>query len=295
MNYQTYLDSPQVGSGSNPRQAPPSPSQSMNHANGMNGAVGLPAGMTGLPTPAGHQSDLNTIMNMIAELGRLTAHNQGLTEHVTSSVGRVRARAQEQNLKNDEVINLVSDELNETAKNLDAENSELRRKLERAEYDRDENMKLLKQYAAAIGKMLQQLHEYKLKQVQDVCAWHRSYRNQLEWERSENLRLRLDIDDRIEHARRGLEMIRKFTREWNDDEEKRELKIALLAKRQECRFYKRMALKYLPDDDPEFSDDDDLIDHVEKQRIAAAEEEKKRQAEQEAKKDEDDEGLPTVQ
>jgi hypothetical protein len=108
MSYQNYLDA----SGSNPRQAPPSPSQSVNHTNGVNGGASGIAGMTGFPTPAGHQSDLNYIMGMVEELSRQLEHNQRLTSGVVEKIGKVREKAQNIDLNNDELIALVAAELN---------------------------------------------------------------------------------------------------------------------------------------------------------------------------------------
>jgi Asp-tRNA(Asn)/Glu-tRNA(Gln) amidotransferase C subunit len=112
MNYQSYLDTPAAGPSSNPRQAPPSPSQNMNHANGMNGGAMGMGGMGGFPTPAGHQSDLNHIMGMVEELSRQLNHNQQLTANVVDKIGKVREKASTMDLTNDELIALVSKELN---------------------------------------------------------------------------------------------------------------------------------------------------------------------------------------
>jgi hypothetical protein len=108
MSYQNYMES---GGPSNPRQAPPSPQQNMNHGNGMNGAMGIGGGMVGFPTPAGHQSDLNYIMNMIDEFSAISQGNQRLTAGVVDKIGRVTERAKELNLNNNELIGLVSQEL----------------------------------------------------------------------------------------------------------------------------------------------------------------------------------------
>jgi hypothetical protein len=108
MNY-NYADAP-PGSGSN-RQAP-SPSQNMNHANGVNGAVALPGIMAGLPTPAGHQSDLNYVYGMVEELSRTLAENRAASDRINTAVGRVRQRALELNMTNDEIVTTVASELN---------------------------------------------------------------------------------------------------------------------------------------------------------------------------------------
>lgn len=109
MNYQNYIDSP-GGSGSNPRQAPPSPSQGM--PNGMNGGMGMGGGMVGYPTPAGHQSDLNYVMSMVEELSSVLRTNAQLTAGVVDKMGKVREKAQHLNLNNDELIAVVASELN---------------------------------------------------------------------------------------------------------------------------------------------------------------------------------------
>ncbi len=112
IDYNQYLTSPvSSGSGSQPRSAPPSPSQGMAHTNGMNGGMGG-NGMVGYPTPAGHQSDLNYVMSMVEELSSVLRANQALTESVVEKMGQVRERAQTMNLSNDEMITLVANELN---------------------------------------------------------------------------------------------------------------------------------------------------------------------------------------
>ncbi len=112
MSYQNYVDQPSGGSSTNPRQAPPSPSQGAQHANGMNGGMGMGGGMVGYPTPAGHQSDLNMIMQMVEEFSGLLQNNQRLTAGVVEKIGKVREKAQRHNLSNDDLIHVVAAELN---------------------------------------------------------------------------------------------------------------------------------------------------------------------------------------
>src|SRR5579871_3890778 len=107
MNY-NYPDGP-PGSVTN-RQAP-SPGQGMNHVNGVNGGVALPGLMAGLPTPAGHQSDLNYVYSMVEELSKTLAENRAASERINAAVGRVRQRASELNMTNNEIVTTVADEL----------------------------------------------------------------------------------------------------------------------------------------------------------------------------------------
>lgn len=74
--------------------------------------MGLNTGMVGFPTPAGHQADLNFVMSMVEELSRTLEHNRRLTQNIVEGVGRVRERAKDTHLTNDELIASVAAELN---------------------------------------------------------------------------------------------------------------------------------------------------------------------------------------
>ena len=84
----------------------------MNHANGMNGGMGMGGGMVGYPTPAGHQSDLNYVYAMVEELSAQLAINREFTDKITEHMGRIRAKAMNLNLTNDELIAAAAQELN---------------------------------------------------------------------------------------------------------------------------------------------------------------------------------------
>lgn len=127
-----------------------------------------------------------------------------------------------------------------------------------------------------MGKMLEQVHAFKLKTTEDMCTWHRSYRQQLEVERRTNLELRNTISDMQASAARGQEALRNFRREWDGSPAYFETMAKNVELRQLCRTWKRMALPELADDDSEFSDDDDLIDPEEKKRLARLEVERVR-------------------
>ena len=71
-----------------------------------------PNGMVGFPTPAGHQADLNYVMGMIEELSGVLRTNQQLTASVVDKVGKVREKARNLEMSNDEVISAVASELN---------------------------------------------------------------------------------------------------------------------------------------------------------------------------------------
>jgi hypothetical protein len=87
--------------------------------NGINGtgagmqAPGVNAGaaMAVGPTPAGHQAELNVIYGLVEELSRQLSENRRQTEEIVSGIGRVRHRARERALGNDEVLGEAADEI----------------------------------------------------------------------------------------------------------------------------------------------------------------------------------------
>ncbi|EGO60238.1 hypothetical protein NEUTE1DRAFT_75085 [Neurospora tetrasperma FGSC 2508] len=233
--------------------------------NGMH-AGNMPAAMVGLPTPAGHQAELNYIYGLVEELSRQLAQNQRALEEVVSGVGKVRGRARSQSLTNDELLNAAGEELKNQDENIDQLVSVLTEALEKAKFSRDANAALLSQYSQVMYTMLKKFHEYKAKHVQDVAAWHHSYRAQLAEARAENSRLREQIWEMQAHAGKANELVRKFRAEYDKDEKRWERTVDAKAMRQELRFWKRMAMPELPDDDEFWSDDDDIIDRAEKER-----------------------------
>jgi len=255
--------------------------------NGINGAGpgNMPGGMP-VATPAGQQSELNYIYGLVEELSRQLTENRRATEEIVAGLGRVRSRARLQGMSNDELLSVAAENINcrphlktprrslsncdpcpAQEQNLDQLISLLSESLEKAKYSRDANAQLLAQYAAAFASMLKQFHEYKVKHVSDVASWHRSYRSQLDEARQENSRLREQIWEMQDRAGKANELLRDFRRKYDEDKERWDKRVDERAARQELRFWKRLAMPDLPDDDPYWSDDDDLIDPAETARL----------------------------
>jgi hypothetical protein len=252
----------------------------------MNGGMALGNGMGGYPTPAGHQSDLTYVMSMVDELSAILRTNQQLTASVVDKMGKVREKATTMNLNNDEVIAAVAAEMQgrpisfsepssqpltsalEDSKNLEKENSELRSALEKSEFNKRENWKLAIHGAQILADISEKMHRYKEQHEKDTLAWHKNYRNQLATEREENLDLRNQINDMKAAASRANGHLRDLRKHFNDHDELQELRAQIQQYRTSARYWKRMALPLLPDDDSEFSDDDDLVDPEEKKREA---------------------------
>ncbi|CAD6440449.1 f7fea631-2ac5-4392-b6f3-ae020d12e702 [Sclerotinia trifoliorum] len=256
MNYQGFGDPNQPGQQSNSRQAPPSPGQGMAHTNGMNGQMNMAgmANMIGFPTPAGHQSDLNYIMVMVEELSRLLAANQKITDSILEKIGNVRQRAKDKNLTNDELLAIVSEELNAGSENLEAENSQLRRAIEQSKADSEENWKLVLHAAGILEDIKEKAHNYKFQHEKDTLAWHKSYRDQLAQERKENLELRCHIADMQAHAAKANDYINQLRRYASEHKIITELTTQVHQYKSERRFWKRMACVGLREDPSEWSD-----------------------------------------
>jgi len=163
----------------------------------------------------------------------------------------------------------------------------LRKALEKSEYDKKENFKLACHGANILADITEKMHRFKEQHEMDTLAWHKNYRKQLAEEREENLNLRNQINDMKAAAARANESLRQMRRFITDNDKWHEIEVQNIALRQEKRFWKRLALPLIPDDDSEWSNDDDLIDSEEKKRLAAL----KAQADKEMKEKEDSQGV----
>ncbi|POS85378.1 hypothetical protein EPUL_001553 [Erysiphe pulchra] len=295
MNYNNCVEQPpSTGGAVNARyQAPLQSTQGVSHSpSGVNGinvmgplCVGgnniggpgpTPGGGMNYPIPVGHQTDLTFIMSLVEELSRVLRTNQNLTAGVVERIGKVREKAMHMNLENDELLTEVAENLNRESSNIEKENSELRRALEETGFEKEQNWKLAVHAANILTDLMERLHKFKELHEIDTLVWHKNYRKQLATEREENLRLRCQIDDMKSAASKANQSLREMRRYITDKSEWHELKVQNCALRQEKRYWKRLALPLVPDDDSEWSDDDDLIDPEEKKRLLALNEVEKR-------------------
>ncbi|RKF55313.1 hypothetical protein OnM2_090029 [Erysiphe neolycopersici] len=286
MNYNNCVDqSPNTGGAVNARYQTPSqstqgvslPPSGVNGINVMGplcvggGNVGGPGAGPGVamnyPIPVGHQTDLTFIMSLVEELSRVLHANQNLTAGVVERIGEVREKAMHMNLENDELLTEVAENINQESCNIEKENSELRQALEKTEFEKEQNWKLAVYAAKILTDLTERLHKFKELHEIDTLVWHKNYRKQLAAEREENLRLRCQVDDMKSAAGKANQSLREMRRYITDKNEWHELKVQNCALRQEKRYWKRLALPLVPDDDSEWSGDDDLIDPEEKKRI----------------------------
>jgi hypothetical protein len=163
-----------------------------------------------------------------------------------------------------------------TSENIEKENSELRKALEKTLIEKKENWKLAIHGANILSDVLDKMHTFKSQHEADTLAWHRNYRKQLADEREENQNLRDQIADMKAAASRANDHLRKMRRFVTDHDELHELRVENVSLRQQRRLWKRKALPLIPVDDSEWSDDDDLVDPEEKKRKLADDVEKER-------------------
>ena len=167
----------------------------------------------------------------------------------------------------------------EESENLEKDISEARKALDIEQYNSKENFALAVQGADLLSEVASQLHRFKEQQESDTLAWHKNYRKQLADEREENLDLRNQINDMKAAACRGSDNLRQMRHFVTDNDQWKELEIENHRLRTEKRFWKRMALPLIPDDDSTWSDDDDLIDPEEKKRETAKREKERKEKE----------------
>ncbi|KAI8624968.1 hypothetical protein F5Y19DRAFT_279213 [Xylariaceae sp. FL1651] len=244
-----------------------------------NGAAAAAGAIAVGPTPAGHQAELNIIYGMVEELSRQLAENRRVTEDIVSGLGRVRNRAHERGLGNEELLGEAADELFAQEPNLEAMLSILTESLDRAKQSRDANFTLLATYAKVFESIINQFHAYKQKHVADVAAWHHSYRAQLAEARAENCRLREQMWEMQEHASHANDLLRDFRKKFDENESRWDKRVREKARKQELRFWKRMAMPEVDENEEGFwSDDDDIVDPEEKKRLKRVEREVAEQA-----------------
>lgn len=73
-------------------------------------------------------------------------------------------------------------------------------------------------------------------------------------------------------AGRANKLLREFRKKYDEDENRTDRRVEDKARKQEIRFWKRMAMPEVGDDDDMvWSDDDDVVDPVEKERLREVE------------------------
>ncbi|KAK2764383.1 hypothetical protein FQN54_009077 [Arachnomyces sp. PD_36] len=192
------------------RQGTPSSASGQQHPpNQVNGASGMPGMGMGMNMPmnAGHQMDVNHLYEMVLELSDVLKNNRDMTKGIINSAEEIMRRS-------------TSEEAGPTLQQANGEISagriaELERALAREKRlnevfkrEQAENTKLIGDYEAAVGTMVEQIRNYCQNNNMHYLAQKRHYNNLLQVERDGHLQSRLERDEWEARTLRCAEMIR---------------------------------------------------------------------------------------
>ncbi|EAW22580.1 uncharacterized protein NFIA_012690 [Aspergillus fischeri NRRL 181] len=212
--------------------AMPSPSTQVNGA-------GMPGTNAGIPMNAGHQMDLHHLYEMVLELSEVLKNNRETTKSIVSTAEEIMKRASSEGTTpslqqvNGEISGRIpslplSIEYQKplTVSTLAARIAELERALakekrlvEILKQEQVENTKLIGEYEAAVGTMVEQIRNYCQNNNMNYLAQKRHYNNLLQAERDAHLESRLDRDHWHAQTMKCAEMIRTAYRLRCEEEE----------------------------------------------------------------------------
>ncbi|BDD59810.1 hypothetical protein MAP00_004997 [Monascus purpureus] len=195
----------------------PSMSPSLPHAqvNGGGAGGGLAAGM---PINAGQQMDLNHLYEMVLELSDVLKNNREMTRSIVTSAEDLMRRANTEG--SSPSLQQVNGEIS-AARIADLERALAREKrvVEILKHEQTENIKLIGEYEAAMGVMVEQIRNYCQNNNMHFLAQKRHYNNLLQAERDAHLQSRLDRDYWHSQTMKCAEMIRTAYRLRCEEEE----------------------------------------------------------------------------
>ncbi|KAJ6143586.1 hypothetical protein N7471_003039 [Penicillium samsonianum] len=186
-----------------PRQTP-SPSPSHTSVTQINGG-GMGAMGAAIPMNAGHQMDLHHLYEMVVELSDVLKNNRDVTKNIVANAEDI--------VKNGIVDSSGAN--GQQGDNLTARIAELERALAKEKlvsadhkHHREENMKMIREFEAAVGVMVEQIRNYCQNNNMHYLAQKKHYNNLLQAERDAHLESRLDRDYWHAQTMKCAEMIR---------------------------------------------------------------------------------------
>ncbi|OJJ49901.1 hypothetical protein ASPZODRAFT_139247 [Penicilliopsis zonata CBS 506.65] len=190
---------------------PHSPSQ----ANG-GGMAGV--NVSGMPMNAGHQMDLNHLYEMVLDLSEVLKNNREVTKSIVSSAEDIMKRANSEGAS--PTLQQVNGEINGARiSELERAVAKEKRLVETLKREQAENTKLIGEYEAAVGVMVEQIRNYCHNNNMHFLSQKRHYNNLLQAERDAHLSSRLDRDYWHEQTMKCAEMIRTAYRLRCEEEE----------------------------------------------------------------------------
>ncbi|PWY94865.1 hypothetical protein BO94DRAFT_457358 [Aspergillus sclerotioniger CBS 115572] len=198
-----------------PRQ---SMSPAMPHTPAQVNGGGMPGMNGGVPMNAGHQMDLHHLYDMVLELSDVLKNNREMTKSIATSAEEIMKRSSTEgtspNLQqvNGEITGARIAELERAI-------AKERRLTEILKTEQAENAKLIGEYEATLGTMVEQIRNYCQNNNMHYLSQKRHYNNLLQAERDSHLESRLDRDYWHAQTMKCAEMIRTAYRLRSEEEE----------------------------------------------------------------------------
>ncbi|KAL2871763.1 uncharacterized protein BJX67DRAFT_86570 [Aspergillus lucknowensis] len=198
-----------------PRQPMPSPIATPPPQVNGTGMAGMNGGV---PMNAGHQMDLRHLFDMVLELSEVLKTNREMTKSIVSSAEDIMKRSSSEGISPS--IQQVNGELTSARiAELERALAKEKRTVEILKNEQVENTKLIGEYEAAVGTMVEQIRNYCHNNNMHYLAQKRHYNNLLQAERDAHLESRLDRDHWHAQTMKCAEMIRTAYRLRCEEEE----------------------------------------------------------------------------
>ncbi|PYI06918.1 hypothetical protein BO78DRAFT_314419 [Aspergillus sclerotiicarbonarius CBS 121057] len=215
--FASYGDNSSSASSMNsvPRQSMP---PAMPHTPAQVNGGGMPGMNGGVPMNAGHQMDLHHLYDMVLELSDVLKNNREMTKSIVTSAEEIMKRsATEGTNPNLQQVNgeITGARIAELERALAKE----RRLTEILKTEQAENAKLIGEYEATLGTMVEQIRNYCQNNNMHYLSQKRHYNNLLQVERDSHLESRLDRDYWHAQTMKCAEMIRTAYRLRSEEEE----------------------------------------------------------------------------
>ncbi|PLN77607.1 hypothetical protein BDW42DRAFT_156451 [Aspergillus taichungensis] len=200
-----------VENNAGPPNMPNVPRQSMSpampHTPGQVNGGGMPGMNAGIPMNAGHQMDLHHLYDMVLELSDVLKNNREMTKNIVTSAEEIMRRSSSDGASPN--MQQVNGEIT-AARIADLERALAKEKriVEVLKNEQAENTKLIGEYEAAVGTMVEQIRNYCQNNNMQYLAQKRHYNSLLQAERDSHLESRLDRDHWHAQTMKCAEMIR---------------------------------------------------------------------------------------
>ncbi|GAQ10665.1 hypothetical protein ALT_7986 [Aspergillus lentulus] len=191
--------------------AMPSPSAQVNGG-------GIPGMNASIPMNAGHQMDLHHLYEMVLELSEVLKNNRETTKSIVSTAEEIMKRASSEG--STPSLQQVNGEISAARiAELERALAKEKRLVEILKQEQVENTRLIGEYEAAVGTMVEQIRNYCQNNNMNYLAQKRHYNNLLQAERDAHLESRLDRDHWHAQTMKCAEMIRTAYRLRCEEEE----------------------------------------------------------------------------